>query len=75
MSLAIIFVVEDVPGTNCLAKNSWGDLPATVDVTLGLKSIISEAYNPPTLGRLSLYNLESYEFTVTKSPGSAASIT
>ena len=67
--------MEDVPDSNCLAKNSPGDLPATELVTLGLKSIISEAYIPPTVGKLFLYKLESYEFTVTKSPGSAASIT
>ena len=48
-----------MPGVNCLASNSQGALPATVEVTLGLRSIISAAYLPPTRGKASLYNFAS----------------
>ena len=75
LSFATMWDEDDEPGINCLALNSQGALPATVDVTLGLRSIISEAYLPPTIGRESEYREASYEFTVTKSPGSDASIT
>ena len=52
LSFATMWDEDDEPGINCLALNSQGALPATVDVTLGLRSIISEAYLPPTIGVL-----------------------
>ena len=64
-----------MPGTNTLASNSQGALPSIVDVTLGLKSIISALFLPLITGNTVPYNFLSYELTVTKSPGSASSIT
>ena len=75
LSFATIWDEDDDPGANCLALNSQGALPATDPTTLGLKSMISEPYLPPIKGRESEYKSESYEFTVTKSPGSESSIT
>ena len=43
-----------MPGTNCLPSNSQGALPAIIDVTLGLKSTISDVGIDPTKGILSL---------------------
>ena len=50
LSLAKTCEEDDVPGRNCLASNSQGDLPGIVWVTLGLKSIISAPGLPPTNG-------------------------
>ena len=60
---------------NCLASNSQGALPSTVDVTLGLKSMTSDTGLLPMNGITLPYNFLSYELTVTKSPGSDSSIT
>ena len=59
LSFATICDEDEDPATNCLALNSQGALPATDPVTLGLKSIISEPYLPPTKGRESEYKEES----------------
>ena len=69
--------VEEIVLVYCLPKNSKGDLTFPVGlygVTLGLKSIISLAYDLPLTIRSLSYRSASNEFTVTKSPSSFGSI-